>query len=104
MEFLRFIKWQWNRVHRDDKIGTFIILSTIICMASLWFTGSTIIVILGLGGLVTFSGGVILWIIHDQIKSRWNLYKSIKEREAEEILRKLRGNNNPFPNTDPTRR
>lgn len=104
MEFLRFIKWQWNRIHSEDKIISFIILSTITCMAIMWFTGFSFTVVLFLGGFGTLTSGVILWGIHNQITSRWNLYKSIKAQEAEDIIRKLSGNKTPFPNTGPTRR
>ena len=83
MEFLRFIKWQWNRINRDDKAFLTVVLLTISSIGYTVYTGSSVgtIILTAIGTLVF---GVMLWAIFLGIEKQWNLYKKIREKEAEE--------------------
>lgn len=91
MEFLRFIKWQWGQIGRDTKqIGLVVmagIMSSVYCwFASAGFIGSIVIVI---GSIMIM---IAIVVAFDETVRAWDKYKRIKEKEAEEIMRKLRGN------------
>ena len=90
MEFLRFIKWQWNRINRDDKAFYILLLIAVASIGYTWYIGSTFITIL-LTAFGIFILGVAIWYLFIATEKQWNLYKKIKEQEAEEIVRKLRG-------------
>ena len=90
MEVLRFIKWQWGQIHRDTKQISLVIISAIISAIYCWFAGAGFFVsIVALIGTIVAMTIIVMWF--EATINAWNKYRQVKEREAEEILRKLRG-------------
>lgn len=94
MEVLGFIKWQWGQIDRDTKMVGLVILSV---MVSWVICGSLGVSFIGfiLCSLATALGMTLIMLLCINTLQQWNKYKKIKEREAEDIVRKLRGSNNP---------
>ena len=91
MEVLRFIKWQWNRTDRDERfMGAIILAATIVSAYGAYAGYSFLIIFVTI--ISTLAFGLVIWGCCDWTRIRWNMYKKIKEREAEDIMRKLRGN------------
>jgi FtsH-binding integral membrane protein len=90
MEFLRFIKWQWNRFNSDDQI---LIVSTVVIIA---FIVAAILLDLGfifsLLTVVGFIAAVLIGtsMIRATIK-QWKKYNDQMDREKQEVMDKLAG-------------
>jgi Na+/H+-translocating membrane pyrophosphatase len=94
MEILRFIKWQWGQIHRDTKQMAMVLLCVIMCPLYAWYIGFGFVgIILTLLGSLVCS--VLSLILYEETLAAWRKYKKVKEREAEEIVRRLSGTNNP---------
>lgn len=91
MEILRFIKWQWGEIGTETKQIGLIVISVIMSLIYCWYIGTGILgfVATGIGTLMLM---VTFIVFYDETKRAWRKYKKIKEAEAEEIMRKLRGN------------
>ena len=89
MEFLRFIKWQWNRINRGDRAAFIILLLVLVSIGYMWYIGFNGILIIAIS-ICVFLLGIAAWYLYEAVETRWNLYKKIREIEAEEIVRKLR--------------
>ena len=93
MEIFRFIAWQWKRSRNDDR--TLFLLAIILGMfvPTAFYMGMAFGLVIALSiaiALVT----AFLYVLCEAVAHRWNLYKKAKEREAEEIVNRLRGSRN----------
>lgn len=91
MEIYKFIKWMWSRVHRHDKQGVIVILFTIVTGILLQIYGVSVAATIALSVLALI-GSVIAVVLYNHILNLWDRYQSIKEKEANSIINKLRGN------------
>lgn len=90
MEFLRFIKWQWNRFNSDDQI--FIVSMSVIVafiVAAILFDFGFFFSVLSVFG---FMATVIVCtsVIRATIK-QWRKYTDQMDREKQEVMDKLAG-------------
>lgn len=93
MEMFRFIAWQWNRSRNDDK--TLFLLAIILGMfvPTAFYMGMAFGLVIALAvsiALVT----AFLYVLCEAIAKRWGMYKKAQEREAQEIVDRLRGSRN----------
>jgi len=91
MEILRFIRWQWGQTSRETKQIGLMVLFAVVSTTFGWLYlefGFMGIMITAVGSFIFSLIGIGLW--ENTIKS-WNKYKRIKESEAEDIMRRLRG-------------
>ena len=93
MEMFRFIAWQWNRSHNDEK--TVFLLAVILGM----YVPTALYMGVLFGYVIISSLAIclvtaILFALCEAIAKRWGMYKKAKEREAEEIVNRLRGSRN----------
>jgi threonine/homoserine/homoserine lactone efflux protein len=92
MEFLRFIKWQWNRFCTDDQI---LIVSTIVIIA---FVIAAVLLDFGLVfsllSIVGFIATVLIGtsMIRATVK-QWKKYNEQMDREKQAVIDKLAGKN-----------
>ena len=91
MEILRFIKWQWGQIHRNTKQITALVLFVLLCTCYSWYIGLSFLFIVIICGLSTITSLLLLGL-YEETSNAWHKYKRIKEKEAEDIMRKLRGN------------
>jgi uncharacterized membrane protein YfcA len=94
MELIRFIRWWWRGLSEPQRvlvIMPFIVLS---CVPGVWLFG--MVYILNLLGAIFFAlVSYLLYIIGSDlwrgIVKQWDKFKVERDREAEEIVRRLKG-------------
>ena len=97
MESIKFIKWWWKKL--DSSMKGFICWfpCAIIFYTCLWYHGfATCVVVVCIAFLY------LLFSLYRGLRNQISLYKEEKEKEAEEIILKLKGDDNPYPPDSPS--
>jgi len=92
MELFRFLAWQWKRLDAEDITIALIILVTIVGFVVTFFAVG-LLAALGVGA-AAFITSLCFAAIFDSVLTQWNKYKQEKDREAQQIVDKLRGTRN----------
>jgi fatty acid desaturase len=90
MELFRFLAWQWNRFDFEEISLMFSAMAAILVVFVSAYVG------LSLGWLIfnavsTLICAVCFCALVFHTREQWRKYKSFKEREAQQIVDKLRG-------------
>lgn len=91
MELIRFAKWWYKSASVDEKMSIASIV-IILVFGTIVFTKGFFIGILSMLALIAF---ILVWALVDSItkhvKGKWIRFKTIQEREAQEIVDRLAG-------------
>ncbi|HEY6438014.1 MAG TPA: hypothetical protein VIY47_15595 [Ignavibacteriaceae bacterium] len=94
MDIFRFLVWWWKQKSNADRIGTIIVIWTLLIIPEFYF--------FGLFGVLIYVGGIFLalasyflysWFL--MIKKQWDKFQEEREREAQYIIARLGGT--PIP-------
>ena len=90
MEIFNFVKWQWNRFPYYKKSIIIMAISAIASIPAMLYVGFNLVISVGMA-FVVFALIGSLAILGDVVRDQWAMYVTVKEAEAGQIMRKLRG-------------
>ena len=95
MNFLRFIKWWWNKRSDLGKIAIGFWSYLILMVIGVFIWGPKIFDIFILS-MVVFAFGYLIKMIWDHFYKQWNKFHEEREEEAKEIMNRLGGTDGDF--------
>jgi uncharacterized membrane protein len=93
MELFRFIAWQWNRSFTEERVAFMLLVVLSIYVPTALYLGMLLGYVL-ISSLVIALLTAVMYALCEAIAKRWAMYKRAKEREAQEIVDRLRGSRN----------
>lgn len=90
MQLIDFLKWQWNRFNQEEKVLVFIaicVIGWLVISIKLGFD----LVAITVGSVAIFFSMIFLSIVIKLITIQWKRYIADKDKEADAIIGRLRG-------------
>lgn len=90
MEILRFIKWWWYQRESVERFWTAFAAWAIISFLLIFPLG-ILAVVVWLAGIFLVMVGALMLSVFRSVQNQWNKFQEAREREAQQILRRLGG-------------
>lgn len=93
MEIIKFIKWWWKNLNAGEKVIILFVLWISVAIANIFLFSFHVAALVFYAGLGISALSVVINLIYTSIRLQWRKYNYEREKEAQDLVNRLKGHN-----------